>query len=159
MKEVYLLFGGNLGNVLETIAKARKILTDKIGEEVRYSSFYRTAAWGKTDQPDFLNQVAIYRSALDAEDILQHCLDTEKFLGRERSVKNASRTIDIDILFYGGDVIDTKNLKVPHPLIPERKFVLTPLAEIAPFFIHPILGTNIKKMLKETADKLSVKKI
>jgi 2-amino-4-hydroxy-6-hydroxymethyldihydropteridine diphosphokinase len=86
-------------------------------------------------------------------------LSIEEKLGRKRSVKNAPRTIDIDILFYENLIIDAKDLTIPHPRISERRFVLEPLNEIAPEFVHPLLGKTIHELLLECTDELGVKKI
>ncbi|MEO7536374.1 MAG: 2-amino-4-hydroxy-6-hydroxymethyldihydropteridine diphosphokinase, partial [Ferruginibacter sp.] len=122
------------------------------------SGIYRTAAWGNTDQPDFLNQVIIADTKLNASETLQQILSIEKLMGRIRTTRNAPRTIDIDILFFNKEIISEKNLTVPHPEIPNRRFVLVPLNELSPDLRHPVLNKSIHVLLAECADPLNVKK-
>ena len=136
-----------------------KHISKKIGSVIRQSKLYQTAAWGNTDQPDFLNQVIVVSSKYDAFSVLEKILQIEHTLGRIRTIKNAPRIIDIDILFFNKELINTKNLVVPHPAIQERRFVLTPLNELSPLFIHPVLGKSNHVLLLKCSDKLNVKKI
>lgn len=156
--EVFLLLGTNLGNTSMNLERAR-IYIKKIGNIVTESSVYRTKAWGKTDQPDFYNQVLGITTDLEPEELLQKVLSIESEIGRERKEKWGPRIIDIDILFYENKIIELENLSVPHPGIPDRRFVLEPLAEIAPDFIHPLLKKNIRTLLKECPDILEVEKL
>ncbi len=119
---------------------------------------YATAAWGNTHQPDFLNQVIVVETALTAQTCMKIILQIEKDMGRKRTVKNAPRIIDIDILFFDKQIIKEKNLIVPHPEIQNRRFVLIPLNELVPNFIHPVLQQNIHQLLTNCSDKLNVKK-
>lgn len=159
MNGIYLGIGGNVGNRKENLSKARQLIAEYFGEIKSASSIYQTAAWGKTDQQDFYNQVLFVKTKLASEQCMKNCLEIENQLGRKRTDKWSSRTIDIDILFYNSEIINKPNLKIPHPFIQERNFVLAPLAEIAPYFIHPVLRKRIKTLLKNTPDKLSVKKV
>lgn len=159
MNKVYLLLGSNMGNPAELLATAREKISEQLGEISRTSSIYQTAAWGKTDQPDFLNQVVVLHSALSAESCLQTILQIEEKMGRTRTVKNAPRVIDIDILYYGKQAIDLPHLIVPHPAIQDRQFVLIPLNEISPLFIHPKLKKTNHQLLIDCKDPLNVKKI
>src|SRR5687768_12978729 len=107
MNKAYLLLGGNIGERLVNLEKARELLEMQIGKIIRNSSVYETASWGNTDQPAFLNQVSLIETKLTAEQIMEKILVIEKNLGRIRTEKNASRIIDIDILFFNEEVIET----------------------------------------------------
>lgn len=147
-----------MGDSKKQLDKACAHIAKKVGPIIRTSALYQTAAWGNTDQPDFLNQVIIIETRFNAEQCLRSILEIEKIMGRIRTVKNAPRIIDIDILFFNKDIINAPELKVPHPEIPNRRFVLTPLNELSPSFIHPILQKNIHTLLKVCKDELNVKK-
>lgn len=143
---VYLLLGSNLGNRKEILGKAIELLSQRVGIIILQSKDYETAPWGVTDQPDFLNlAVAIY-TKLKPLEILEITQSIENQLGRVRNEKWGARLIDIDILFYGNEIIDEPNLKIPHPLLQERDFALSPLLEIAPNFVHPVLGETVLKL-------------
>ncbi|HEY2350440.1 MAG TPA: 2-amino-4-hydroxy-6-hydroxymethyldihydropteridine diphosphokinase [Puia sp.] len=159
MNKTYLLTGGNEGDKLLHMQQARANIELICGRLLQISSLYQTAPWGKTDQADFLNQVLLIETALSPQDLLIAILSIEENLGRTRSVKNAPRTIDIDILFYDRMILEIPGLCIPHPRISERRFVLEPLDEIAPGFIHPSLGKTIHQLLLECTDELAVKKI
>ena len=125
--------GGNLGDVVGAFAYALARLKAAQGVgEVRGSSVYRTPPWGKVDQPDFLNMAALVETTLPARKLLDLCLEIERGMGRQRLERWGPRTLDVDILIYGDATIDEPDLKVPHPRMFERAFVLAPLAEIAP---------------------------
>jgi 2-amino-4-hydroxy-6-hydroxymethyldihydropteridine diphosphokinase len=131
--EATLGLGGNLGDPVAAFAAALARLRDHAAVELKaVSSVWRTAPWGKLDQPEFRNLAVLIETALPAEDLLQLCLAIEREGGRERRERWGPRTLDIDILTYGGQVIDRPGLQIPHPRIAERAFVLAPLAEIAP---------------------------
>jgi 2-amino-4-hydroxy-6-hydroxymethyldihydropteridine diphosphokinase len=157
MNNVYLLTGGNLGDRLLNLQKALMLVDEMAGAVVQKSSIYETAAWGVTNQPSFLNQVLLCITQFTAEQLLQTILLIERQLGRERAEKMGPRIIDIDILFYNDAVIDLAGLKVPHPEIANRRFVLEPLNEIAPDYIHPVLKKSIAYLLKDCPDPLEVK--
>ena len=159
MNSVYLLLGSNIGDSEQMLAAARMRIEKAIGNIKKNSSIYRTAAWGKEDQADFLNQVIIVESKLSAEKILHKIFFIEKEMGRIRTIKNAARVIDIDILFFNDEVVNTETLQVPHPQIQNRKFVLVPLAQIAADLVHPILKKSIKDLLHICTDPLDVQKI
>jgi 2-amino-4-hydroxy-6-hydroxymethyldihydropteridine diphosphokinase len=158
MNKVYFLLGSNIGNSEQQLTQAITHIKKEVGKIIHASSIYQTAAWGKTDQPDFLNQVIIVGTSLTAEEILSIILAIEEKMGRVRAEKNAPRIIDIDILFFNKEIIHTKNLKVPHPEIQNRRFVLIPLSELSPNFIHPVFNKNIHQLLSECKDVLNVKK-
>lgn len=157
MNDIYLLTGGNMGDRLLNLQQACTKIEKKIGQVVKRSSVYETAAWGFTEQEPFLNQVISITSAFESKELLQQLLAIELELGRKRVVKMGPRIIDIDILFYGNQIISAPDLIVPHPRIAERRFVLIPLNEIAPHFIHPVFNKTISELLKICPDKLEVK--
>ena len=157
MNKAYLLLGGNIEDRLNNLKKARELLQRDVGKIIECSGIYETAAWGNLDQPVFLNQVLLIETILSAEETMNKILFIEKKLGRVRSQKNASRIIDIDILFYNKEVIKTRNLTIPHPEIQNRNFVLHPLKELIPEFEHPVLNRTIHELFLECSDTLAVK--
>ena len=159
MNKLYLLLGSNMGNSRQQLAAAQKHLAKKLGTIQRQSRLYQTAAWGNTNQPDFLNQVIVLQTKLDAKTCMEYILEIEHVMGRIRTKKNAPRIIDIDILYCNKEVIREKNLVVPHPAIQDRRFVLIPLNALSPNFIHPVLGKTNHTLLLECGDSLDVKKI
>lgn len=159
MQGVYLLLGSNLGNREWYISQAVDLINECVGKVQLTSSYYETASWGKTDQPDFINQAIFLQTILTPEQLLNAILDIEKQLGRARVVKWGSRTIDIDIMFYSDMIIKQPDLVVPHPYLHERAFALFPLAEIAPDYVHPFYKKTILELCSSLDDTLSVKKI
>lgn len=157
MNAAYLLIGGNLGNRVHNLAKARMNIENDLGAIIKVSSIYETASWGITEQPDFLNQVLLIQTKFSAEEIMQSILSIENKMGRIRTEKNASRIIDIDILFFNDEIINQKDLTIPHPEIQNRKFALIPLNEIAPHFLHPVFKQSIQNLLSTSKDKLEVR--
>jgi 2-amino-4-hydroxy-6-hydroxymethyldihydropteridine diphosphokinase len=157
MNGVYLGIGGNKGNRAQLLAKAQRLIASHIGRITSQSSLYETAAWGNTKQANFLNQVLKVETKLNAPQCMQACLDIEKELGRTRNQKWESRTMDLDILFFNNEIIKTKSLIVPHPHLHERNFVLAPLCEIAPHFLHPVLRKKIFTLYRNATDQLEVK--
>jgi 2-amino-4-hydroxy-6-hydroxymethyldihydropteridine diphosphokinase len=158
MTKVLLLTGSNLGDRLGRLDDARRRIADTIGAIEQTSGVYETAPWGVSAQPAFLNQVMSLNTNFSPEMLLEHILMIEAAMGRKRTGKWGPREIDIDILFYGTTVINREDLKVPHPEIPNRRFVLEPLSEIVPTMIHPVLGVSIKSLLARTQDRLRVKR-
>lgn len=160
MNRLVLGLGGNKGNVKQTLVQAEKLIAEEIGSIVKKSSNYKTAAWGNTNQPDFLNNVVLVETNYTVVECLQKVLDIEKRLGRLRTEKKwEERIIDIDILFYNDSSIQLENLVVPHPYIQDRKFVLIPLVEILPDYKHPLLNKNLKLLLENCTDVLDVQKV
>jgi len=158
MNRAYLLLGSNLGNSKQQLQAAIKHIQKNIGKINRASGLYTTAAWGNSNQPDFLNQVIVTETTFTAPETLQHILSIEKKMGRIRTVKNAPRIIDIDILFFNKAIIKEKDLIVPHPEIQNRRFVLIPLNEISPLFKHPVFNKSMHELLLACPDQLNVKK-
>lgn len=160
-KQIVLSLGGNVGNVQQTFIKAIGSLENKVGKLVKSSSLYLSKAWGVENQPDFINQVIVFKTQLTLEEVLKIGLQIEKELGRERIEGNKwqKRVIDIDILFYESEIINSTNLIIPHPYLHQRNFVLFPLAELIPQFIHPLLGKSIVELKKSCQDNLKVIKL
>ena len=152
---VYLALGSNMGNRLSNLKAAVLNLTPQMMVKQK-SSVYETPPWGFTEQDAFLNQVVKVTTYLEPEPLLRHLKRMETALGRVPNFQNGPRVIDIDILFFDKMIINTPPLVVPHPRLHERAFVLVPLAEIEPDFIHPILQRPINKIL-EDVDRSEIK--
>ncbi|MGB0178344.1 MAG: 2-amino-4-hydroxy-6-hydroxymethyldihydropteridine diphosphokinase [Owenweeksia sp.] len=155
-----ILMGGNLGKVKETFKKAMHEI-EALGELTATSSLYQTEAWGMNNAPDFYNQILILETALKPVELMRELLGIERSLGRDRTVSEgyASRVIDLDILFIDDMVIDEEGLRVPHPRLQERNFVLEPLCEVMPGYIHPELKRSIAELRTDLDDPLSVRKL
>jgi 2-amino-4-hydroxy-6-hydroxymethyldihydropteridine diphosphokinase len=159
-KMVFLLLGSNLGDRAELLEEAITYIEAHIGVVKQLSSVYETAAWGKEDQPPFLNQAVGVRTEFMPIQVLEKALWIEKELGRVRHEKWGSRLIDIDVILYENEIIDLgEQLQIPHPQMHLRRFVLMPLAEIAGDRIHPKLKISIKEILLHLKDTLDVSKI
>lgn len=156
MNKVFLLLGANLGNPVAQLAKALAEIENRVGTIEASSSLYESAAWGVTDQPAFLNQVIAITTALSPIDLLDNIQAIESSLGRIRLSKWGARVIDIDILYFNEECIQQERLIVPHPYLPDRRFALIPLHEIAPQFIHPQLGMTTIELLTHCEDNLDV---
>ena len=159
MVNVFLLLGSNLGDRKLFLQQANEHISEEVAPIITTSAIYETQSWGKTDSPDYLNQVVVIRTELSAKIILQRILNIEWKIGRIREEKWGPRIIDIDILFYGDSLIDEPDLQVPHPELHKRRFTLDPLAEIAPDLIHPVLHKTILQLKNELTDNLIVKKL
>jgi 2-amino-4-hydroxy-6-hydroxymethyldihydropteridine diphosphokinase len=158
LAQVYLSLGSNLGDRLQYLKKA----TAKIGESDsivvrKISAVYETDPVGNPDQPRFFNLVALIETDLKPLRLLDYLLDIEQKLGRERTEKWGSRTIDIDILLYDERIINSDRLTLPHPRMHKRRFVLVPLAQIHPNFFHPLLKKSIEDLLRLCPDQSEVK--
>jgi 2-amino-4-hydroxy-6-hydroxymethyldihydropteridine diphosphokinase len=154
MNKLFLITGGNVGNRKENLRTASKLIEEQIGVIIKSSKIYETDAWGITDQPPFYNQVHIVESEFSTDEIIRKILAIEKKMGRIRTIKNAARIIDIDILFFNDDIINTKTVTVPHKEIANRRFVLSPLNELSPGLIHPLLKKSIHELLSDCKDEL-----
>jgi 2-amino-4-hydroxy-6-hydroxymethyldihydropteridine diphosphokinase len=155
-----LCIGGNLGDRLENLEETRDFIEFNIGDILQASSIYESPAWGMEAAPDFLNQVVVVSTSLNHLQLLNEIKELEEFYGRTRvSGKYTSREMDVDILYLNDEVIEEEKITVPHPRLQERRFVLTPLAEILPEFIHPVLKKSSVELLKDCEDTATVKKV
>lgn len=143
-----LLLGANLGDTHRHLADAIAQLAQQ-AELIASSSIHITPAWGKTDQPDFANQAVIVHSELEPLAFLHMVQEIEQQAGRVRTEKWGPRTLDIDIIFIGNRIIDLPQLQVPHPLSHERSFVLAPLNELIPTYVHPVLDKTVAALLEQ----------
>lgn len=159
MIKVFLSLGSDLGNKRENLNKAISEIELSIGEINTISGIYETEAWGFESKSNFLNQVILIETEIDPFHLIHSCLDIERKMGRERKQTGyyESRVIDIDILFYGESIVDDDNLTIPHQHLHKRRFILEPLNEIAPDFIHPLLGKSISELLAACDDTGLVK--
>lgn len=180
MNKATLLIGGNQGDRSRLIQQATELIQQRVGSVVLASSVYETAPWGDFEVssgqcpvPSFLNRGLLVETPLTAEEVLREALEIEKDLGRTRGASLSSRTslsspssqaseasparvyhsrtMDIDLIFFNDEVIDTSDLQVPHPRMHLRSFVLEPLTEIMPDYRHPVIGKTVKELLQELA--------
>ena len=159
MSTAHLLIGGNLGDRKENLLTAISLISEQGGSLTKSSSIYETEAWGITDQPSFLNQALQISTSLNARQLMRKILKIEKEMGRVRKEKLGPRIIDIDILLFENEIHDLRFLKIPHPELQNRRFVLVPLAEIDPTLQHPVLKKTIAELLEECPDNLEVSKV
>jgi len=153
----YISLGGNIGNTLEIFQNALLAIEKKLGKIIQKSSIYQTAAWGKEDQNDFLNQVILIETSFDAKKLLDSLLTIELLFERKRIERWGPRTLDLDLLSFDNQIENSKSLVLPHPRIQERKFILVPLAELNPNWVHPMLRKSVSELLDNCADQLKVK--
>ena len=153
MKTVYLALGANIGERARNLERALEALETKGVHIVRRSSLYETEPRDVRDQPWFLNLVVETETSLLPRQLLSTIRRIEKNLGRKRVIAKGPRTIDIDILLFGRFVVDTPELQIPHPGMTERRFVLEPLAELAPELRHPITRRTAREMLGDVMDQ------
>ncbi len=156
-KLVYIALGSNLGDRSATLARSVEAMNSAGIRVTRQSSIYLTEPVDAPGQASFLNAVAEAETSLMPLQLLHALLKIERELGRRRIAPHGPRTIDLDILFYGSSVIRGPELQVPHPRLAERRFVLVPLAEIAPEFRHPVLRTSIAELLAQAPDRGEVR--
>lgn len=154
---VYLLLGSNLGNRRLHLLHGLDEIRSRAGKVLQQSSIYETEPWGVTDQPDYLNAACKIETTLSPENLFSVLKKIEIGEGRISQKKYASRTLDIDIVFYDDLILQSEGLIIPHPKIHLRKFVLAPLDEIAPDFIHPAFKKSMRQLLDECDDSLEVR--
>jgi 2-amino-4-hydroxy-6-hydroxymethyldihydropteridine diphosphokinase len=155
MHKSHLLLGSNLGDSRHHLRDALRRLA-ACGQIRKESSVYRSAAWGNISQPDFLNMTIDLQTELAPKALLTEILTIETSMGRKRTEKWGPRLIDIDILLFDDDIVNSSNLVIPHPEMHNRRFTLVPLAEIAPDLVHPVLKKSINQLLLECIDPLAV---
>ncbi len=158
MQIAYLLIGSNLGNKASYLMQANLLLEIYCGKIIHKSAYYETAPWGYLDQPAFLNQALALQTSLSPTELMAILLSLEEKMGRIRIIKSGPRIIDLDILFIGSYIINTPALTVPHPALPDRRFALIPMAEIAPSLVHPVLKKTIQELLVACMDDSDVQK-
>ncbi len=162
MNKVYILLGGNLGKVPETISKSIEKITEQVGSCLKRSNIYVSEPWGFKSEDYFYNQAIIIETEQNPHLVLENILSIEKEMGRKR-IKNKnnyiSRNIDIDILFYNDMILDSEDLSIPHPLMHLRSFALLPMVEIAPDFVHPAFDKTIVEILSDCEDVSYIRKL
>lgn len=159
LQQAYISLGGNLGNTVEIFEQALQEIERLAGILQKKSSLYQTAAWGNTQQPDFLNQVILIQTTLSPNKLLDTLLTIELKFGRERKEHWGPRTLDLDLLFLDDRILNKEHLTLPHPRIAERKFILIPLEEIAADWLHPVEQKTIQQLVIECKDDSEVKKL
>ena len=160
MNKAYISLGSNQGQRIQGIRNAVVQIQKRIGVLTNLSSIYETPAWG-FEGPNFLNACIGIQTGLKPMEVLENLLAIEQQMGRKRSLERAyrSRTLDLDLLFYEDQVIDNENLKLPHPRLELRKFILCPMCEIDPDFLHPRLGKSLSNLLRICKDSSHAKKL
>ncbi len=157
LEEVYLGLGSNMGNRQDNLNRALDFLSQKL-QVAKVSSVYEAEPVGNIHQPRFLNLVCQVYTRLAPVELLALAKGIELRLGRAPGKHNMPRPIDIDILFYGDQIVETPELVIPHPRLTERAFVLIPLNEIAPDLVHPVLGKKVSELLESLNDDQGVVK-
>ena len=159
MNIVFLGIGTNLGDRERNLGQAVENIEEYIGHVLKSSSVYETEPWGFQTSDKFLNMVVKVETQLIPSALLERILMIENLAGRVRgSERYSSRLIDIDIILYEAMIVDEESLKIPHPLLQERRFVLVPLCELAPYVIHPVLQKTFAELLEICEDSSEVKK-
>jgi len=158
-KSVFICLGSNLNDPVNQLHQALQYLEEKISQIQVASSIYQTEAWGLRKQPDYFNQVVRLTTIRSPAQLLRLLHSIEDQMGRIRSGIWEPRTIDLDILFYGQEIVNKKNLIIPHPRLHERLFNLVPLMEIAPTWFHPVLGKTVAELTLVCTDSLKVRKL
>ncbi len=159
MNKAVISTGSNMGNRSENLILAQKLIGQFAGTIIQESKIYETSAWGATNQESFYNQVLVLETELNASDLMSKFLEIEAYMGRTRIKKWEPRIMDIDILFFNDEVIQTPDLSIPHPLSQERRFVLVPLSELIPDFVHPVFNKTMNQLLEECSDAGNVTEV
>ena len=160
MEKVYLCLGGNIGDTRNYFQNAVAMISRRIGRVVSQSAVYQSEPWGFNAEQMFLNQVVVAETELEPHAVLELCLQIEAELGRTRSGNGYEpRTIDIDIVFFGQQIVSQPDLQVPHPLMHQRNFVLRPLCDVAADFVHPVFRKTVHQILAECDDNAMVKQL
>lgn len=160
MYKVFLGIGGNIGNKQFNFIKVAHLIKARLGEIIKTSSIYETPPWGFVSEDHFWNQVLLIETELEPEKLLEEIQEIECEFGRKRTIgKYTSREMDVDILYFEDIYIENENLIIPHPRIPNRKFVLVPLVEIAPDFKHPLFRLTNLQLLENCKDESVIIKI
>lgn len=149
MNIVYIAFGSNIGDRGAAIEEALNLIEQNEMKIVKKSKIYETEPYGYVDQPSFLNGAVEVETNLSCRDVLERLLSIENQIGRVREFKWGPRIIDLDIIFYNNKIYDEEDLKVPHPDMQNRDFVLRPLNDLCPDYVHPVLGKTIRELLGE----------
>ena len=158
---VFLMLGSNLGDRMENVQLAEKMISEGIGEVKKSSAFYETEPWGIINQPSFYNKLLLVETIYCALEVLKLSMKIEQLMGRHRTEENRwkERIMDIDIIYFDEQIIQLPELYLPHPRLHLRNFVLLPLMELAPNLIHPVLKKTTIEMLNECADSLKAQKV
>ena len=154
-ESAFVLLGSNLGDRELLVNQACKMMGKRCGEIVAKSRLYESEPWGFKAEQWFLNQVVKIETTLSPDELMQELLEIEKELGRDRSVRHkgyVSRPMDLDILYFGNEIIDTQMVVVPHPRLHQRRFTLLPLCDVAPDFVHPVMNKTNLQLLDECQD-------
>lgn len=161
MIKVFLSLGSNIGDRHKLLSRAIRYINVGIGHVIDLSGVYETEPWGFITEEKFLNMAVEIITDYSPMEVLNKCHEIEEKLGRERDASEGyiSRTIDIDILLYSNEIVNIKELVIPHKHLADRRFVLEPLSEIAPGYIHPVLNLTIKELLKLCPDDNEVKQL
>ena len=162
MAKSYLILGSNSADKRSKLESTVLLLSTSIGKVLQGSSLYESEPWGYKSTNSYLNQVLLIETPLNAEELLAATQSIERKLGRKKKSVNGiyeDRPIDIDILFYNKDIVELEHLQIPHPRIPERRFVLKPLYEIAPHLKHPTLNKTVENLLRECTDNSLISKL
>lgn len=159
MTRCYLLFGSNQGDKLQLLEQACTYINKRCGMLVERSSLYNSEPWGFEAEEWFLNVLLVVETELDPDTLMDRLMDIERELGRVRHPEiegYTSRTVDLDILYYGDQIVRTAKVTAPHPRLPERRFALMPLCELVPDFLHPESGLSQQQLLEKCHDTSKV---
>ena len=162
MERCFILFGSNMGDKNKIYTQACLLINNRCGRIVAQSSAYESEPWGFEAKEWFLNRLIVVETELEPEAMMQQLLDIEAELGRVRHPEAggyASRTADLDILYYGSRIVLTDSLTIPHPRLHQRRFALLPLCEVVPEFVHPAFNMTQTELLKRCFDFSEVRKI